>query len=203
LNIDFGVMRQDVEEVLGEHGIEPEDLRGLYILEMIDEATARISRESRSQGSAFYRKSHEIVIQHELAATKEGKILPGVVQMLELLQERGVKVGVITRNCDKAVKVVFPHLERLCDVYIPRDRIRRVKPHPDHLGLALERLGMQDAAGCLMVGDHVLDVEGGKRMEMKTAGVLTGKTTRQQFIEAGADLILDDATKVLDHILEE
>ena len=75
LNIDFGLMRQDVEEVLGEQGIEPEDLRGLYILEMIDEGTARISRESRSQGSAFYRKSHEIVIQHELSATKEGKIL--------------------------------------------------------------------------------------------------------------------------------
>jgi phosphoglycolate phosphatase len=196
-------MRQDVEEVLGGHGIEPEDLKGLYILEMIDEATARISRESLSQGSAFYRKSHEIVIHHELSATKEGKILPGVVQMLELLQKRGVKVGVITRNCDKAVKVIFPHLERLCDVYIPRDRISRVKPHPDHLGLALQRLGVKNAVRCLMVGDHVLDIEGGKHMEMKTAGVLTGKTTRQQFVEAGADLILDDATKVLDHILEE
>jgi phosphoglycolate phosphatase len=203
LNIDFGLMRQNVEEVLGEHGIEPEDLKGLYILEMIDEATARISRESRSQGSALYRKSHDIVTRHELAATKEGKILPGVVQMLELLRKRGVKVGVITRNCDKAVKEVFPHLERLCDVYIPRDGITRVKPHPEHLGLALERLGVERAVRCLMVGDHVLDIEGGKRMEMKTAGVLTGKTTRQQFVKAGADLILDDATKVLDHILEE
>jgi phosphoglycolate phosphatase len=203
LNIDFGVMRRDVEEVLDEHGIEPEDLKGLYILEMIDEATTRISRESRSQGSAFYRKSHEIVTQHELAATKEGKILPGVVQMLELLRKRRVKVGVITRNCDKAVKVVFPHLESLCDVYIPRDRISRVKPHPDHLGLALERLGVENAVRCLMVGDHVLDVEGGKHMEMKTAGVLTGKATRQQFIEAGADFILDDATKVLEHIFGE
>ncbi|MGD8982401.1 MAG: HAD family hydrolase [Desulfobacteraceae bacterium] len=203
LNIDFGVMRRDVEEVLDEHGIEPEDLKGLYILEMIDEATTRISRESRSQGSAFYRKSHKIVTQHELAATKGGKILPGVVQMLELLRKRRVKVGVITRNCDKAVKVVFPHLESLCDVYIPRDRISRVKPHPDHLGLALERLGVENAVRCLMVGDHVLDVEGGKHMEMKTAGVLTGKTTRQQFIEAGADFILDDATKVLDHIFGE
>jgi phosphoglycolate phosphatase-like HAD superfamily hydrolase len=35
LNIDFGLMRNDVEEVLNEHGIEPEELRGLYILEMI------------------------------------------------------------------------------------------------------------------------------------------------------------------------
>jgi phosphoglycolate phosphatase len=170
---------------------------------MIDEATARISRESPSKGSAFYRKSHEIVTQHEVAATKEGKILPGVVQMLELLRKRGVKVGVITRNCDKAVKVVFPHLESLCDVYIPRDCTSRVKPHPDHLGLALERLGVKNLMRCLMVGDHVLDVEGGKRMEMKTAGVLTGKTTRQQFIEARADFILDDATKVLDRIFGE
>jgi phosphoglycolate phosphatase len=203
LNIDFGLMRQDVEGVLDEQGIAPEDLKGLYILELIDEATARISRESPSQGSAFYRRSYEIVTQHELAATEEGKILPGVVQMLELLRKGGVKVGVITRNCDKAVKVVFPHVERLCDVYIPRDHTSRVKPHPDHLGLALERLGVENALHCLMVGDHVLDVEGGKRMEMKTAGVLTGKTTRQQFIEAGADFILEDATKVLDHIFGE
>lgn len=203
LNIDFGAMRRDVEEALEAHGIKLEDLKGLYILEMIDEASGRISKESRLEGSAFYRKSHEIVTQHELAATKEGKILPGVVQMLELLRKRGVKVGVITRNCDKAVKMVFPHLERLCDVYIPRDRVSRVKPHPDHLGLALERLGVENAVRCLMVGDHVLDVEGGKRMEMKTAGVLTGKTTRRQFIEAGADFILDDATKVLDHIFGE
>ena len=203
LNIDFGLMRQDVEAVLWEQGIAPEDLKGLYILELIDEAAARISRESPLQGSDFYTKSHEIVTRHELAATKEGKILPGVVQMLELLQKRGVKVGVITRNCDKAVKVVFPHIERLCDVYIPRDHTSRVKPHPDHLGQALERLGVKDTVRCLMVGDHVLDVEGGKRMEMKTAGVLTGKTTRQQFLEAGADFILEDATKVLDHIFGE
>jgi phosphoglycolate phosphatase len=200
LNIDFGVMRRDVEEVLHEHGIAPEDLKEFYILEMIDEARGRISKESCSQSSAFYRQCHEVVIQHELAATKDGKILPGVVQMLELLKKRGVKVGVITRNCDKAVKMVFPHIERLCDVYIPRDRISRVKPNPEHLFLALEKLGVENAVRCLMVGDHILDVEGGKRMGMKTAGVLTGKTTRQQFIEAGADLVLDDATKVLDHI---
>jgi len=203
LNIDFGAMRRDVEEALDAHGIEPEDLKGLYILEMIDEATGQISEKSPLEGSTFYRRSHEIVTQHELAAAKEGKILPGVVQMLGLLRKRGVKVGVITRNCDKAVKMVFPHIESLCDVYIPRDGVSRVKPHPDHLAMALERLGLENAERALMVGDHVLDVEGGKRMKMKTAGVLTGKTTRQQFTEAGADFILNDATRILDHVFGE
>jgi phosphoglycolate phosphatase len=120
-----------------------------------------------------------------------------------MLRRRRVKVGVITRNCDKAVKRVFPQLESLCDVYIPRDGVSRVKPHPDHLVLALERLGVENVARCLMVGDHVLDVEGGKRMDMKTAGVLTGNTTRQQFIEAGADFVLDDATKIVGHVFGE
>ena len=48
-----------------------------------------------------------------------------------------------------------------------------------------------------------MDIEGGKRMGMKTAGVLTGRTTRQEFIKAGADLILDDATKIPGCIFEE
>jgi phosphoglycolate phosphatase len=203
LNIDFGAMRQDVENSLGAYGIEPEELKEFYILEMIHEAAGRISEKSRSEGASFHRKCLDLVTAHELEAAEEGRILPGVIEMLELLRKRGVKSGVITRNCDKAVKRVFPHLESLCDVYIPRDGVSRVKPHPDHLVLALERLGVENVARCLMVGDHVLDVEGGKRMDMKTAGVLTGKTTRQQFIEAGADFVLDDATKILGHVFEE
>lgn len=203
LNIDFGVMRQGVEEFLADYGIDPNDFKGLYILEMIEEATKLISEQNSSEGSAFYQKSLELVTEHEVRAAKKGKILPGVINMLELLGKRGVKVGVITRNCNKAVKMIFPHIEGFCDAYIPRDSVGRVKPHPDHLALAVERLGVNNRARCLMVGDHVLDIEGGKRMGMKTAGVLTGKTTRQQFIEVGADYILDDATKIFVHVFEE
>lgn len=203
LNIDFGVMRQGVEEFLADYGIDPDDFKGLYILEVIEEATKLISEQNSSEGAAFYQKSLELVTEHEVRAAKKGKILPGVINMLELLGKRGVKVGVITRNCNKAVKMIFPHIEGFCDAYIPRDSVRRVKPHPDHLALAVERLGVNNRARCLMVGDHVLDIEGGKRMGMKTAGVLTGKTTRQQFIEVGADHILDDATKIFVHVFEE
>lgn len=203
LNIDFGAMRHDVERSLPEYGIDPADLNGLYVLEMIDEATSRISEQNPSVGSAFHTKSFELITEHELRAARRGKILPGVIDTLSLLRKRGVKVGVVTRNCDRAVKMVFPDIESFCDVYIPRDGVSRVKPHPDHLALALKMLDVDNAADCLMVGDHVLDIEGGKRMEMKTAGVLTGKTTRQQFMEAGADYILDDVTKIFDHVFEE
>ena len=135
-------------------------------------------------------------------AAEEGDMLPGTMDTLKRLKEQGFKVGIITRNCKTAVEIIFPHIEQYCDVFIPRDNLKQVKPHPDHLAMVLERLGVENSSDCLMVGDHILDIKAGKRMEMKTAGVLTGKTTRHQFDEAGADLIFDDATKVLNYLAE-
>lgn len=203
LNIDFEAMRQGVEEVMIEYGIEPGELRGLYILETIDGATKLISEQNPREGASFYQKAIALVTEHEIRAAREGKILPGVMRMLTVLKARGVKVGVITRNCDRAVKMVFPNIEDFCHVYIPRDEVKGVKPDPDHLALAVQKLGVNNTERCLMVGDHVLDIEVGKRMKMKTAGVLTGKTTHRHFVESGADYTLDDATKILDGLFKE
>jgi len=203
LNIDFGLMRQDVESLLADHGIQPIGLKGLLALEMIDEATSRISEKDPVEGKVFYQNAHLVVTEHEVRAARKGRILSGVITMLKALRRRGVKVGIITRNCDKAVRIVFPDIECFCDAFIPRDSVTRVKPHPDHLIQAIKEMSIHHPERCLMVGDHPMDIEGGKRMGMKTAGVLTGKTTRQEFIKAGADLILDDATKIPGCILEE
>jgi phosphoglycolate phosphatase len=203
LNIDFEAMGRAVEAFWADYGIEPGQLKRSYILEMIDEAAGLIAAKDPSKGASFHRRSLEQVARCEVQAAKKGRILPGVTRMLNSLRAQGVKVGVITRNCDSAVRMVFPQIESLCDVFLPREYTTRVKPHPDHLALALEKLSIVNKTSCFMVGDHVLDIEAGKQMQMKTAGVLTGKTTRQHFEKAGADLILDDATKITAHIFEE
>lgn len=203
LNIDFSYMRQGVEKLLVEYGIEPGSLRESYVLEMIDEATKRISKKSSPEGLEFNHRALELVTEHEVRAAKDGRRLPGVSRMLKLLRERGIKVGVITRNCDKAVKMVFPDIEHLSDAYLPRDYVAHVKPHPDHLALALKEMEVRDPTLCFMVGDHIMDIEGGKRMGMRTAGVLTGKITRLGFMEAGADYILEDVTAITGIIFDE
>jgi phosphoglycolate phosphatase len=196
LNIDFDLMRQGIERLMATHRIAPGTLRESYILEMIAEASGRISRRDPSLGVTFHREALELVTQHEVRAAERGRILSGVPDMFKGLRERGIKIGIITRNCDRAVKMVFPDIEHLSDVYLPRDCVTRVKPHPNHITTALKRMGVDNPAQCLMVGDHILDIEGGRRMGMKTAGVLTGKITRQGFIEAGADYILEDVTAI-------
>jgi phosphoglycolate phosphatase len=203
LNIDFIGMRHAVENLVGAYGIEPHSLRESYVLETIEQATELISNKNSEKGLAFHQKALEIVTEYEVEAAKTGKKLPGVLRMLKLLRKRGIKVGVITRNCDKAVKMVFPDIELFSDVYLPRDYVTRVKPHPNHLTLALKEMGVGDPTLCLMVGDHIMDIEGGKRLYMKTAGVLTGKITPQAFREVGADYILKDVTAITNILFDK
>jgi phosphoglycolate phosphatase len=201
LNINFRGMRQGVEDVLADYGIEPDAHKGLLILEMIEEATRLISEKNPLEGPPFHHRALELVTEHEVRAAKKGRIFSGVINMLRLIRRRGVKVGIVTRNCSKAVRIIFPDIEDFCDVFIPRDYVSRVKPHPEHLVLTLARMAADNPGLCLMVGDHVIDIEGGKRVGMKTAGVLTGKATYRDFVKAGADFILDDATKIPECIL--
>ena len=203
LNIDFRAMGQGVEDLIIDHCIEFDGLKGSYILEKIDNAKEVICEKNPSGSVSFYHEAHEIVKKHEIRAAEKGRILPGVTNMLVRLRQRSIQVGIITRNCEEAVKMVFPSIEDHCDVFVPRDAVTRVKPHPDHLAEVLKKLAVNNPAQCFMVGDHVLDIETGKSMSMITVGVLTGKTTRKQFIDAGADFVLDDATQVFGQILEE
>jgi phosphoglycolate phosphatase-like HAD superfamily hydrolase len=48
----------------------------------------------------------------------------------------------------------------------------------------------------VMVGDHIIDVQAGKRVDMETIGVLTGRTKKEEFERAEADYIFKNASEV-------
>jgi phosphoglycolate phosphatase len=136
-----------------------------------------------------------------MSAAQEGTLIPGAKATLRSLRERGVKVGIITRNCEDAVRKVFPDIDDFCDVLVSRNSVRRVKPHPEHLSQVVESL-KTSVKNSVVVGDHVIDVQAGKRVGMKTVGVLTGRTKKEEFEKAGADYILREASEVC-KLLEE
>jgi phosphoglycolate phosphatase len=130
-----------------------------------------------------------------MRAAERGGLMPGTKKTLRLLKERGIKVGIITRNCEDAVRKVFPDIDEFCDVFISRDAVKRVKPHPDHLSAAIKILHVS-AEESVMIGDHMIDILSGKQAGTKTIGVLTGRITRKEFEEIGADYILNNATEL-------
>lgn len=195
LNIDFSEMRDQVFKLMRAHGIDESAIEEKYLLEIIDEVALILCQRNSRAAEEFYQKAHLILHGIEMKAAEEGRMLPGVKETLVSLRREGIKVGIVTRNCAEAVRKVFPDIEKYCDVFISRDSTRKVKPHPEHLTCVLTALHLSGEES-VMVGDHPIDIQAGKKVGMKTVGVLTGRTQREEFEKAGADYILRDVSEV-------
>ncbi len=176
------------------YGVGEELVEERYLLEIIDEAYQILWEKNSSGAEEFYKEAHQILHDVEMRAAEEGRLLPGMEKTLKNLREKRIKVGIITRNCEEAVRKIFPNIDEFCNVFVSRNSVKKVKPHPDHLSSATETLNVSGEE-VVMIGDHTIDIQAGKRVGMKTIGVLTGRTKKEEFQKAGADKILNDATE--------
>jgi phosphoglycolate phosphatase len=194
-NIDFISMRDQILDLVRRFGVDESSIKERYLLEQIDEVCQILGEKNPSGAERFYEEAHRILHQSELKDAEEGRLIPGTKETLVHLRRNGMKIGIVTRNCEDAVRKVFPDIDEYCDVFLSRNSIKRVKPHPDHLFSVLKTLGAgPDEA--VMIGDHTIDIQAGQRAGMKTVGVLTGRIKREEFERAGADLILNEAREV-------
>ena len=119
----------------------------------------------------------------------ETEPLAGALDTVRALHDRGLRLALVTSSMGS-----LPFLDRwgvreLFATIVSRDDVRRIKPDPESLLLALERLGLQPSEA-LNVGDTPLDVRAGLAAGVETIGVLTGAGTEQQLRGAGATRIL-------------
>lgn len=187
-NIDFSLMRERVIEVAVRWNAYRESDERRYILEVVEEARALLPDESSRE--AFTREAEQAMQEVELQTCATAEPFEGVPEALTRLQEYGFRVGIITRNCGAGVRAVMARHHLPHEVLLTRDDVAKVKPAPDHLQEALAALGVPPEQ-TLMVGDHPTDIECGQAAGAFTAGVLTAKTTRQEFEEMGADLVME------------
>ncbi len=197
LSLNFDHMREEIEAISGRYVSREElaELHHLYTLELIYTIEARL----KEKGTGFRREAFEKLCALEVQASQGGHPYPYTKDVLTALREKAVKLGVITRNCLKAVKTVFPDIERWVDTVVTRDDTDLVKPNPAHAEIALSKLGVHPYEA-LLVGDHPTDIMAGRAAKMHTVGVLAGRTQKDTFGEAGADHIVADIRGVLDLI---
>jgi len=76
------------------------------------------------------------------------------------------------------------------------------KPYPDPIEWAAARMGVPSSS-CLMVGDTVVDIASASKAGAQSVGVLCGFGERKELERAGADLILERTTDLLDVLLDK
>ena len=196
LNIDFDQMRQAVSDLSERYGFASHVLKARHILEQIHEAEAILAVHSLQRSQAYVKEAYALIKAIELAAAAEGEVFSGVRPLLGVLRTHGIRTGIISRNCKRAVHTVFPDLSDFCRVVLCRDDVPHVKPHPDHLLRAISFLKAEPAQ-TVMIGDHPLDIETGRAAGTFTLGVLSGRCLPEDFKKAGADGILESATDLI------
>ena len=123
----------------------------------------------------FKEKADEVMVD-------SAELYPGVKEMLVNLREQGYRLGIVTTKFAYRVRNIMKKFdtEDLFDVFIGVGDVTKVKPDPEGLLLAVEKLGVKKEE-VLYVGDSYVDAMAAEAAGMKFAGVLTGNTTREEF----------------------
>jgi pyrophosphatase PpaX len=129
----------------------------------------------------------------------ETEPLVGAVETVRALESRGLRLALVTSSSGP-----LPFLDRWgirgsFTAIIGRDDVRRIKPDPEALLLALDRLAL-DPSEVINVGDTPLDVRAGLAARVPTVGVLTGAGTEPQLRAAGASQILQSLSELPDFL---
>lgn len=196
LNIDFPAMRESVRHLAEDFRIPPGVLDDLFVLETIEAGRAWLAAERPARAESFHREAMDLVAAIEMRAARGGALIGGVRELLGEMGKRRIRRAVITRNCEAAVLLIVPDLSALCDAFLPREAVLRVKPHPEHLLESLARMHA-DPSRSVMVGDHPMDIRTGKEAGTRTVGVLTGSAQREELARAGADFVIPSVADLL------
>jgi pyrophosphatase PpaX len=122
----------------------------------------------------------------------------GVMETIETLKKKGYKLAIVTtKREDVAFKGLrLMNLDPFFDVMIAYDHVKKVKPDPEPIFLALEKLNSKPEE-TLMVGDNFHDVLAGKNAGTKTAGVAWTIKGRDYLAKFDPDYMLENMTDLL------
>jgi len=132
--------------------------------------------------------------------------LPGVIEAVARIREMGIVIGSTTGYTQAMMNVVVPLAKEKgyapdC-VVCPDETGGMGRPYPYMLWRNLEKLGIESMHNALKIGDTEADMQEGKNAGCLCVGVLKGssmlalngdkETSRQKYIEAGADYVIEE-----------
>ena len=143
--------------------------------------------------------------------------IPGVVETVAELRERGLRIGSTTGYTSQMMELVIPRAKALgyeADCVVTPDMTGASRPTPFMLYECMRRLNVYPPAAVVKVGDTVVDIQEGKNAGAWSVGILTGsnllgltkaeyeamsaedlnarkRRAEDRYREAGADLVID------------
>jgi phosphoglycolate phosphatase len=179
-------------------------------LEMRDEETcgATIGLTLRDGFKSMYPTFDDVTIDNcvdtyrEIFAERRKELMPnlfpGVKETLEELHKRGYRMTIATSRLTDSLMLFMRHhgIDHYFEYAVGSDSVTNHKPHPEPALKTLAALNIE-ASEAIMVGDMPVDIAMAHNAGIRAVGVNYGNATHEELVEAKADWIIDDITKLL------
>jgi HAD superfamily hydrolase (TIGR01509 family) len=134
---------------------------------------------------------------HLKHSDKKFQLVPGVDELLKQLHGR-YPMAVVSARDERSTMAFLEKFDlvQYFDVIVTGLSAKYTKPYPDPVLLAAKMMNVEPEA-CLMIGDTTVDIRAGKSAGAQTVGVLCGFGEEYELRSMGANVILEDTTKLL------
>ncbi len=193
-NIDYKTLRVEVRNFLTTRGVPASVISPKEsIFEMLGKAEI-FFRNATKTDEAFVEVQKEalaIAEKFEVEAAASTGLMPGAFDALKTLKQMNIKMGLCTINSQKATNNILQRFQiaDYFDAVIPRDKVKRVKPNPEHFETALKALQTKPDA-TVVVGDSIVDMQSAKDIKAVAVGIPTGTAKMEQLTSNGANYII-------------
>lgn len=153
------------------------------------------------------------------------EVKPYVLETVEELRKRGIKIGSTTGYTDKMMGIVVPKAKENGyepDAWFSPDAVEGFgRPYPYMVFKNMQALGIQSVDQVMKVGDTVSDIREGKNAGVYTVGVIEGSSemglseaeyealseeekedqiarVKEKFLNAGADAVIRNMKELTD-----
>ncbi len=158
---------------------------------LLEDAYTMLTGDKNPENRAKFRPLFLEVAQE--LQRREAALFPGASELLRGLKSRGVKIALVSTKKGDTLEIImerFGLLQELETVIGSAD-VRRPKPDPEGLLLAMERMGVKPE-DTLFCGDTVLDAGAAQNAGCHFAAVLNGTTPAEAFDGFSPDYIAKD-----------
>jgi phosphoglycolate phosphatase len=199
-NLDYMALRSEVRSLLLSKGI-PASVLSLNesIFDMLNKANIFLKNSGKSARAINKMRNEALDIAEklEMEAAKTTGLLPGVTDTLETLKKMKLKLGLCTINSQKSTDYILKRfrIDKFFDAIVPRNKVKEVKPDPQHLEVVLADLKTK-AGETMLVGDSSRDMRCARDVGTVAVGLPTGISTQQELANAGANYFLTSITDV-------
>lgn len=129
-------------------------------------------------------------------------VRPGVKDFLNTIKAKGIRTALVSNVGGRTIAKALSKLDLAdCfDVVLSRNDVMNLKPHPEGLNRAIEKLGIGKDR-IILLGDSLDDVKAARNAGIRIMIITDGENAREELLAAGPDDLIQSFEELLHRVV--